>query len=774
MKSIFKILDNKTVQKALKATLVVFIFVYTFSISAFGEQNFKRIPFLNYGIYLVYASMALLFVTTIFSIIAFKINTKCNRAYLIIPLFTLYALIGTAIYSKDIRGWITLVLLTLSFFAFIYCFRVLKNKCLILIVIALALFSFTIFYLIYYVNDIFDFRGFFSGKNRLGSDFDNQNGVAVFAVVLFGVSSYLFAFYKKRTRFLFVLPIVTSLWVGVTTGSRTFIITSYIIIAILLFFYFYKHKFVYLVLLFVLTTSIIFALNSLAENRLWAAIETFFGIAQKSDTATLSRELYLDYGLLLGARNAIFGFGVNGFGLASGVGTYAHNNFAEVLCDFGIIGLVLFYLPFLVFIVRTICFKKIDKSFVFLFVIYYLIASFSNVIYYKKLYYLILAFLFYLCFEERFVPKNAPLVPSLKKVLFTCDTMGSGGAEKVISVLANEMAFNGIKISIIGVADTNAPNSFYKLEKNVRYENLRLENGKKANLFQRAHLLRKRIKSLKPDLVISFLPNANIYTWIALVGLKIPHIVSERNNPYLDPKQKITRFLKKMSFRFSNACVFQTNDAKCFYSARIQKKGIIIKNPIILNSEPCDGLTPKNNVILAVGRLTEQKNYRCLLDSFKIFNEAQDNEYILKIYGDGPLKDDLERYCDLLGIKESVRFLGNDAKWHEKEKNDAMYILSSNYEGMPNALAEAMALGIPCISTDCPSGGSRELIKDCVNGFLTPVNNSQELSQKMIELVNNGISFYSETRDMIEEYSPKNITNQWIGFIESLSKEIYE
>ena len=352
--------------------------------------------------------------------------------------------------------------------------------------------------------------------------------------------------------------------------------------------------------------------------------------------------------------------------------------------------------------------------------------------------------------------------------------MGSGGAEKVISVLSNQMSLLGNEVYILGVADTKVPNSFYKLNQNVKYDNLRYKSDKKINPFKRVFLLRKKIKDIKPDVVISFLPNANIYTWVSMIGLDIPHIVSERNNPYVDPKEKIMRLLKQLAFKFSNGCVFQTSEAKNFYPNCVRNKSTIIKNPIILNCEPSDDLSQKNKTILAVGRLTKQKNYKCLLNAFEMFNKSQNESYLLKIYGDGPLKQELEAYCKSIGIQDRVIFAGNDTNWHEKEKNDAMYILSSDYEGMPNALAEAMTLGIPCISTDCPTGGSRDLIKDGINGFLVPVNNPEELSTKMIELVSRRYDFYFKTREMINDFSPENITQQWIDMIKGLTKEIYE
>lgn len=719
--------------------------------------------------------MAMIFAVALLSIFILKPKIKINYCFFLIPFFVIYSFVGTIIYSKEIREWISLVLLCFSFFALICSFRVLKNKYLITSVISIALFCFTVFYLIYYRSDIFDFKGFFNGKNRLGEDFDNQNGVATYAVALFGVSLYSLLFWNSKFRYLFIASIITSLWVGITTGSRTFIIAAYAIALVMLFFKFSKHKVIYIVSVVVFTLLILFIFNAVFENRLLAAFQTLIGTSIKSDTATISRELYMDYGFLLGSRNLIFGYGVKGFGKYSGVGTYAHNNYAEVLCDFGVVGLVIFYLPLLIMTIRAIKDKKVDKAFIISFVVYYFIASFSNVLYYKKLYYVFLSLLFYMSFDEPYSLIIAKRVPNLNKILFTCDTMGSGGAERVISVLANQMSKEGMDVSIIGVADFRANDSFYKLSPGVRYISICKESRNRINPISRLVRIRKTISQLHPDVVISFLPNANIYTTFSLIGLKIPHITAERNNPLVDPKGKISRLLKKFSFMTSAGCVFQTNGAKNYFPNIVRKKSSIIKNPILLNSEPVERSSLRNKTVLAVGRLTEQKNYKCLLDAFSAFNIKQSNSYTLKIYGEGPLKKELVDYSKKIRVDDKVIFVGNNSNWHELEKCDAMYVLASNYEGMPNALAEAMALGIPCVSTDCPSGGPKELIQDKTNGLLSEVNNSTDLANKMIELIRTPTNlFYDNTRNMIDDFSPKNITHQWIAFILNLKMEIYE
>lgn len=771
MNLIFKLKKSAKLKRIIFYLVVIFTGVYVFSVASFGGNSSILLRLS------VYASMVVLGVLSI-SYSYLYLNLKLHKACILIPAFVIYALFGTLIYSKEYREWLSLVLLAGSFFVFLYAFKVINNKRIIVSIISISFFLFSIYFIFYFRKEILSLSFLKNGSVRLGHPFDNPNGVAAFAIVGVSAPLYLLLFTNKKIRFLFVAPLLSSVLVGLATGSRTFLILLIVFILVFLFFKFKKHKVIYLIAIIITAVILIVLINlpfmSDIKERFLRAIGTIFGTGYKVDTATLERVIWTDYGFYLGFKKLLFGYGASGFGIVSGIETYSHSNFAETLCDFGLVGFVLFYTPLVILLCTALFSKKIDKVFVVSFVIYYLIASFSNVIYYKKIYYLILALLYYLVFFENVQKKTVPIIKQIKNIVFTCDSMGAGGAEKVIASLSNEMTKRDINVSIIGVADIKKAESFYRLN-SAKYIALLQNKKKKTSHIKRVVLLRKIINNLSPDIVISFLPNANIYTWLALIGTNIPYIVSERNNPFIDPKRRIERLLKTISFNASCGAVFQTNDAMNYYSKRVVAKGIIIKNPIILNSYPESNCENRNNVVLAVGRLTEQKNYRCLLDAFKLFNSSTSKSYLLKIYGDGPLKNDLLNYCKEIEIEKDVVFVGNDSLWHKKEFNDAMYVLSSNYEGMPNALAEAMALGIPCISTDCPTGGSRELISDGINGYLVPINDPVALCDKMKVVSRlDSKTLYNETRNLIQKYSIENITTEWLDFVKSFKKDLYE
>ena len=745
------------------------IFIYVFSIPSFGESS-------SITRYIIYLSIVVLGCLSFLYCLLYS-DFKIKIAHLLIPAFVVLSFVGTAIYSHEFKAYRTLVLLMLSFFIFYFSFKCIRNKTIVILIISLALFLFSLFFILHYRHEIIDFRSYTNSDFRLGSYFDNPNAIGVYSLIGISTSLYLILFYKNKCRFFLFLPLGTMLLVGLTTGSKSFLISLLFIVLIFLFFKLKNHKLVFLLVvigvigLSVLLLSLPFM--STIRDRLVKAFGTLFGGGTKMDPSTVERFLWMDYGFYLGSKNLIFGYGSKGFATFSGVGTYAHSNFSEVLCDFGVIGFLLFYAPLVVLLFKCLTNKKIDNVFVISFILFYFIAGFSSVYYYKKIYYLILALLYYLVYVDGGEPKSISIVSSIKHILFTCDSMGSGGAEKVISTLSNEMANRGIRVSIVGVGDRKEPRTFHALNQGVEYITLydkttRKKHGRLSRLIK----LRKCILNLNPDVVISFLPNAIVYTMICIFGTGKPFIVSERNDPNKNPNNKIYRYMKELGFRYADGAVFQTADAMRYYPESVQKKSAIIYNPVQLMNVPKNKVKVRNKVVLAVGRLTEQKNYKMLLESFSKFNQMNKNEYILRIYGNGPLHDELIEYCSKLKIDSFVQFVGNDANWHKKESCDAMYILTSNFEGMSNSLAEALALGIPSISTDCPIGGSKELIEDGINGYLVPVNDVDTLVKTMNKVVIDS-SILSDN-SLREDLSPKIIADKWLFFIQNLKREVSE
>lgn len=352
------------------------------------------------------------------------------------------------------------------------------------------------------------------------------------------------------------------------------------------------------------------------------------------------------------------------------------------------------------------------------------------------------------------------------KICFCIDTMESGGAERVASILCNEFASLGHYVELIMVSEERYE-SFYELNKKIKLiPLLSCFSKSKIFFFDKISALKKRFNSCNYDVVISFLPNVNYFVCRALKGnKKIVHIVSERNNPYLDPKNKIRRLLKEWAFKRADGVVFQTEDAKLYFKNKIRNETIIIKNPVIPVVKEIDILGKTNNTVLSVGRLEKQKNYELLIKAFYKFN-CMHNHTSLKIYGDGSLKNKIMKMIKRYNLEKKVFLCGKSNNWITENANCLMFINSSLYEGMPNSLLEALVNGMPCIASDCPIGGSKELLS-YDNGLLFENNNINDLIEKMEEIFKNKEKcnlFKMANLKIREMYSPKTIATLWIDF----------
>lgn len=253
--------------------------------------------------------------------------------------------------------------------------------------------------------------------------------------------------------------------------------------------------------------------------------------------------------------------------------------------------------------------------------------------------------------------------------------------------------------------------------------------------------------------------------WAAVIGLFVKNrvLISERNDPTKNPTSALRRRLRNFCFRLADVCVFQTEDAMKYFSKSIQKKGVIIPNPI--NSQiPDFNITERENYIIAVGRLNTQKNYHMMLDAYTLFHKDYP-EYVLDIYGDGVLYDELTAYARKLGVESAVNFKGFSPDIYPLMAKAAMYVSSSDYEGICNSMLEALAIGVPTICTDCPVGGARQMIEDGENGLLVPVGDAQSFCKAMCRIA--GDKGFAEriaknAKDIRKKYPIEVIADKWI------------
>lgn len=350
----------------------------------------------------------------------------------------------------------------------------------------------------------------------------------------------------------------------------------------------------------------------------------------------------------------------------------------------------------------------------------------------------------------------------MKKITFLIGSLGGGGAERVTIALANYFCQCNYEINFIVFSKEN---NNYKVSSNINVFYLSENKKNKFIVLKRISELKKYLKEQTPDYVVSL---GLGYQYLLIGGLikKYKFILSERNTPNLFYKwyQLIcVKYCYKKAYRV----VFQTKDAQSFFSKKIRNKSVIIPNPITSSlPSPYEGIRRKS--IVAVNRLSKQKNIFMLLDAFKLVL-VDFPDYILEIYGKGEQKDELENYATKIGILNSVKFLGQKQNVHSYILDAALFVSSSDFEGMSNSMLEAMAIGLPVVCTDCPVGGARMMIVNNVNGILTSVGDSKEFANSIIDLLKNPekAAFLGKNASKLREtLRIENIAKEWDKLME--------
>ncbi len=343
-----------------------------------------------------------------------------------------------------------------------------------------------------------------------------------------------------------------------------------------------------------------------------------------------------------------------------------------------------------------------------------------------------------------------------KKIVFVVGGMTRGGAERVISILSREYIRKGWNVSIVLLLFSNIE---YKLEDKISIVDL---SGKISSRIMRAPYwvikLRKYLKSEKPDVVVAFAARVNVMMMLSAFGLKVKKIISERNDPMHDGRGRFTQLLIQLLYPRADKIVFQTTRTMQYFDKRIRKKGLVIYNPIEVDKK---AQTAKSHKIVSVGRLEKQKNHRILIEAFSEIVKKYP-EYELWIYGEGTLRNDLQSLSNKMGINNCVFLPGIAKNVHEQIADAQMFILSSDYEGLSNALMEAMMMGLPCISTNC--AGSDELIEHNVNGLLVPVGDKKGLEASMEKLILDkelADRLSENARNSSKKYSIESVMSQW-------------
>ena len=324
-----------------------------------------------------------------------------------------------------------------------------------------------------------------------------------------------------------------------------------------------------------------------------------------------------------------------------------------------------------------------------------------------------------------------------KKVCIAIHGLAHAGAERVAASWANYLADHRHQVSVMVYANSE---DTYDLDERVRIIPLADSQQQYYQMSKGKQLSRIRsvIRQEKPQVLISFLPKMQISVMLATFGMRMKRMETVRNNPWIDTDVSGKRFLWNQCFRRSDIILVQTKEQSEYFSKRLQKKCVVISNPIsqsFADRQKTYG-AGKTNRFVAVARINTQKNYPMML---RAFTQAAKNDpsCTLDIYGAGsPEKiQSIQKLIEQLGMKDRIQLCG----WR-RDISDVLtqydaFLMSSNYEGMPNALAEAMSAGLVCLSTDCKTG-PKDMIESGKNGILAKTGDVQSFAEGIETIIN--------------------------------------
>jgi glycosyltransferase involved in cell wall biosynthesis len=353
----------------------------------------------------------------------------------------------------------------------------------------------------------------------------------------------------------------------------------------------------------------------------------------------------------------------------------------------------------------------------------------------------------------------------MKITYFIGSTIG-GGAEHVMCDLASYMCKQeGVESEILTATRTKNSYLIHSDVNVVSLENSRRIKNRYIRLFVKMINLYKYIETSQTELYVVFLPETIKAIMFFRRMIKVPILVSERSNPASYEKKLKKEMIK--AFAKADAIVFQTEEARNFYQEMIEKmpNSLVIPNAITGElPSPYDGKREK--ILVSAGRIKKEKNFDLLIQAFSRVSNVFP-EYKLYIYGEGELKNNYIDLTKKLGIEDKVVFPGYVSNLAVAIKKATAFVLSSDYEGMPNALIEAMAMGIPCVSTDCSGGGASFLINNMENGILVSRGSIDELTKGIMTILENPKlqeKLSVNSKEIRSKLSQNNIYSQWREF----------
>ena len=355
----------------------------------------------------------------------------------------------------------------------------------------------------------------------------------------------------------------------------------------------------------------------------------------------------------------------------------------------------------------------------------------------------------------------------MKRCLLFIPRMGGGGAERVMATIANNLCVDH-EVMLVSMTDAE---SFYTIDSRITFIALG-QKINRTNAFTKLitgiwggtkafFKLKQQIKKWKPDVMLSFLVEANLISiMLKLLGVKCRIVISERNDPM--SRGALNRWFERNFYPKADTVVCQSAAVVDFFKDKHKHKMTVIPNPIASDAIPPRHEGKRRKTVVAVGRLDSQKNFKLLIDAFSEL-DSKFSEYTLEIYGGGWQEKELQDRIDSLGLSNRIFLMGTRKNVMFYIADAALFVMSSDFEGFPNALVEAMATGLPVISTNFSTGVAKDIIGEN-NGILVPVGDKTALIEAMTEMLSNedrwdGISLTN--RELLGRFSEEHVIALW-------------
>lgn len=750
------------------------------------------LPIFTYhqGFTIITNILSIVSVLLIATFLIFRGKFHINYYVIYMFLFVLYSTILTIFTTKDFIYSKTLLTSHAFMVVLFLLFAFTDHYKYFFTLIFGSFFILAIYFLLFYGPNLI--RGT-SSIERMGYELGNVNNVAM--TFCFAVIFCLFLVYKYRGKTYFLLlPTVVFAGCLILTGSRGAYITLAIVLIVYLYFFIGRGYLIEYILGLITLFGVFYLILLIPalsgfKTRLDSLFASLFtvGSSSKSDTSSITRiNMFID-GLKLWAKKLFIGHGVGGFMYNTAYPYYSHNTISEVLANTGLIGGFLLFYPYL----RTsyLNFRKCNKGpLFFLFLIIFIttiVNLFSEIIYYNKIsiliWALITAYTFKLTKRSQYVVsftffENKKFKPSFSvhlsekdlkekteyikpNIVFVITKLNGGGAERVASILCSEWANLNYNVTLILTSFDQNESQNYAIGNNVDIRVLC--KNKKLSLFGKIRAIKGILEEKKSNVCVTFLPNSYVLAKLASIGMPIHQIFSVRNNP-----GSRKNLMNKFAISNCEAIVCQTKEIDEYFDKKRYKKSLIIKNPVTAEIVPSE----KNdkNKLIAIGRLSDQKNFSFLIDSFGLYALINPNSS-LTIYGSGDHEQDLKKKIIELNLEQQIRIIPftNDIK--EKINNFGIYCSSSTYEGFSNAMLEAGQAGLPIVALDCAGGCAQEMIKD--NGLILPLNATPRDFCVALDKVHKNYKTYrqyaiKEAKLINIDYNSKSAAQEWIDLFE--------